>query len=201
MAAAPAVKETPDETRERILTVADDLFRTLGYGKTTVADIARDSGMSPANVYRFFDSKSDVVGEIAVRWLSETDDRLRTIAKGPGSAADRLRQVIIARHEEMRDRYTHEQRVHELCALVIKEHWPVVERHIAHFTGTIEVILRDGIATGEFRDMDAATTARLIKTAVIKFCHPILIAEFYGEDLVDQANGIIDLMIRALSPD
>ena len=47
------------DTHERILVVAERLFREIGYQKTTVADIAKVLRMSPANVYRFFDSKKD----------------------------------------------------------------------------------------------------------------------------------------------
>ena len=43
------------DTRERILAVAERLFRQIGYQKTTVADIAKELRMSPANVYRFFE--------------------------------------------------------------------------------------------------------------------------------------------------
>ena len=45
------------DTRERILVMAERLFRELGYQKTTVGDIAKELHMSPANVYRFFESK------------------------------------------------------------------------------------------------------------------------------------------------
>ena len=48
------------DTRERILVVAERLFRQIGYQKTTVADIAKELRMSPANVYRFFDSKKAI---------------------------------------------------------------------------------------------------------------------------------------------
>ena len=40
--------------------VAERLFREIGYQKTTVADIAKELRMSPANVYRFFDSKKAI---------------------------------------------------------------------------------------------------------------------------------------------
>ena len=43
------------DTRERILVVAERLFRQIGYQKTTVADIAKELRVSPAGVYRFFD--------------------------------------------------------------------------------------------------------------------------------------------------
>jgi AcrR family transcriptional regulator len=44
----------PDEARARILEVAEEHFRSIGYHKTSVADIASELGMSPANVYRSF---------------------------------------------------------------------------------------------------------------------------------------------------
>ncbi len=54
-------ENTLDVTRQenitRILDAAERLFRHYGYSKTTVADVARDLGMSPANIYRFFASR------------------------------------------------------------------------------------------------------------------------------------------------
>src|SRR4051794_12252262 len=44
------------DTAKRILDEAERLFRHYGYSKTTVADIARELGMSPANIYRFYAS-------------------------------------------------------------------------------------------------------------------------------------------------
>ena len=44
------------ENVSRILDAAERLFKHYGYTKTNVADIARDLGMSPANIYRFFSS-------------------------------------------------------------------------------------------------------------------------------------------------
>jgi len=49
------------DVRERILVVAERLFREIGYQKTTVSDIAKALQMSPANVYRFFDSKKSII--------------------------------------------------------------------------------------------------------------------------------------------
>ena len=86
---------TPEDraaaTRLRILDVAEALFRSMGYQKTAVADIARELGMSPANVYRFFASKSAINEAIAARLLSGVTEELEAIADGPGAPADRLR--------------------------------------------------------------------------------------------------------------
>ena len=53
------------DTRDRILEVAERLFRQIGYQKTTVGDIAKELRMSPANVYRFFESKKAIHQSVA----------------------------------------------------------------------------------------------------------------------------------------
>ncbi|MBR7551869.1 helix-turn-helix transcriptional regulator, partial [Mycobacterium tuberculosis] len=55
------------DTRSRIMIEAERLFRHFGYNKTTVADIAREMGMSPANIYRFFASKAALMEAMAER--------------------------------------------------------------------------------------------------------------------------------------
>ena len=70
---------TADETRERILTVAEEHFRRVGYAKTAIADLANELGMSSANVYRFFPSKSAICEEIARRMLDQCHGLLRDI--------------------------------------------------------------------------------------------------------------------------
>ena len=95
-ATAVAVPLTPaaQATRAAIMDTADRLFRTLGYQKTTVADIARELRMSPANVYRFFPSKSAITEAIAERLLEQVIAAVRAIAAGPGTPPDRVRALF-----------------------------------------------------------------------------------------------------------
>ena len=55
--------------RRQILETAGALFHAMGHQKTAVADIARELGMSPANIYRYFASKSAINEAIAGRVL------------------------------------------------------------------------------------------------------------------------------------
>ena len=78
------------DTRERIVAVAERLFREIGYQKTTVADIAKTLRMSPANVYRFFSSKNAIVEAICQRFLKELEEKAWATARAKGPAARRL---------------------------------------------------------------------------------------------------------------
>ena len=74
------------DTRERILVVAERLFRQIGYQKTTVADIAKELRMSPANVYRFFDSKKSIHEGVARSLMGEVETRRGGSWRRPGPA-------------------------------------------------------------------------------------------------------------------
>src|SRR4030081_4164767 len=93
------------DTRERILVVAERLFREIGYQKTTVADIAKVLRMSPANVYRFFDSKKAIHEGVARTLMGGVEDAAQAIATGRGSADFRLREIMTALHRLNWGRY------------------------------------------------------------------------------------------------
>jgi len=73
------------QTRDRILAEAERLFRVYGYSKTTVADIAEACRMSPANVYRFFASKSAINNAICERIIAEDEAALIGISRLPSA--------------------------------------------------------------------------------------------------------------------
>src|SRR5215204_4333830 len=109
-----ALQHPQTETRRRIVETAERLFREIGYQKTTVADIAKALRMSPANVYRFFESKKAINEAVADRMLVGLEGQLEAIATGPGSAAERLRALIETYHRLSVERFTDNHRMHEM---------------------------------------------------------------------------------------
>lgn len=194
-------------TRERILDAAWDLFRTLGYQKTAVADIAREIGMSPANVYRFFASKSAINEAIAARLLEGVAGDLESIAAGSGSAADRLKAVLRTLHARHLALFFSQKRMHDMVSAAMTEHWGVVAAFIARIEGALARIIADGTAAGEFAPVDPATTARMMKQGTMCWMHPELIADALDKRVSDEAQmaveleQMLDLLIRGLKPD
>ena len=83
----PTEKEAKGkDTRRLIVEVAERLFRQLGFQKTTVADIARELHMSPANVYRFFGAKSEINAAVCMDLLGKIEAEAGKIAASAGSA-------------------------------------------------------------------------------------------------------------------
>src|ERR1700692_3902861 len=106
------------DTRERILAVAARLFRGIGYQKTTVADIAKVLRMSPANVYRFFDSKKAIHEGVARGLMAEVEDATQVSAGRRGStAASRLRELMTTIHRMNCERYIGDSKLHEMVEI------------------------------------------------------------------------------------
>lgn len=57
-------REQARQTRRAILQAAHDLFVEQGYGRTTIADIARAAGVSPETIYAGFKNKATVLHRV-----------------------------------------------------------------------------------------------------------------------------------------
>ena len=125
------------DTRERILVVAERLFRQLGYQKTTVADIAKELRMSPANVYRFFDSKKSIHEGVARTLMGEVETEARRIVAQPGEAKPKLRSLLKTINRMNSERYVGDSKMHEMVAIAMEEDWDVCVAHIECITGMI----------------------------------------------------------------
>ena len=185
------------DVRERILVTAERLFREIGYQKTTVADIAKALQMSPANVYRFFDSKKSINAGVARRLMGEVEQASQAIAASQGGATGRLRELLTTIHRMNSDRYVGDSKMHEMVAVAMEENWDVCKAHMYCLIEEIAAVITSGVASGEFRVPDVGIAAMCICAAMTRFFHPQLIAESAGKPgpTLDQ---MIDFVIAGL---
>jgi len=194
-------KTKPDDTRDRIMDVADRLFRQVGFAKTTVADIAAELDMSPANVYRFFASKNAIVEAICRRCLAELDARAWEIARSRGSAPARLERLILEILAYHKANLLTDKRVNDIVLIAIEDSWDAIEAHKGVIRSVVELIIRDGIAAGEFEKVDPAETSELLMRSLVAFVHPVLISQCLTDDgdVEAQAKASIRFSLRAIT--
>jgi AcrR family transcriptional regulator len=186
------------DTRERILVVAERLFREIGYQKTTVADIAKVLRMSPANVYRFFDSKKAIHEGVARGLMGEVEDAAQAIAIRSGPAADRLRELMTSIHRMNSERYVGDSKLHEMVEIAMEESWEVCVAHMERITQTIGAVIAEGAASGEFEAPDVPLAAMCACTAMMRFFHPQMIAQCVNKP-GPSLDQMIDFVIAGLA--
>lgn len=198
----PQARTKPDDTRARIMDTADALFRRLGFAKTAVADIAAELGMSPANVYRFFPSKTAIVQAICQRCLSEVEEAAWAIARSKASASQRLERLILEILAYHKENLLTEQRVNDIVLIALEQNWDEILAHKDTVRTAVELIVRDGIEAGEFLPVDPRETSHAIMRSLIGFCHPVLIAQSLqdGNDLETEARASVRFLLQAFTP-
>ncbi|WP_181702131.1 TetR/AcrR family transcriptional regulator [Chthonobacter albigriseus] len=193
-------RSDPDEVRAKILEVAEEHFRRVGYQKTAVADIAEALGMSPANVYRFFSSKGAINECICGRVLDEAIELAWSIVRGKGTAAERLERLLVEMHRHNRETLLQEKRVHDMVAAAMSENWQTVENYTGRLVTIVEGLIREGIEAGEFEVDDPQGAASCVKGAYGMLLHPLMIEQCIEEDLDQRSRQMARFIIRALRP-
>lgn len=185
------------ETRARIVETAEHLFREIGFQKTTVADIARELKMSPANVYRFFGSKAEINGAVARHLLNAIIDVSTAIVEEPGSAAERLRALVKNNEQMNAERFIGERKLHEMVEVALNDDWPIVTEYVQAMRMLMGRLVAEGVASGEFAAVDPAQGAALIQASTICYCHPRLMVECQDKP-VPSCDEMVDFVLRAL---
>ena len=142
---------TKEETQEAILQAAQALFIRYGPIKTSVAEIARELGMSPANVYNFFPSRNAILETVGERHLTTLRQRVeREIARIPGPWR-KIEAMFLITARSIHERLENEKDILQLQALSYREKWRFVDNYHEFLLRKTGDILADGIKSGRMK--------------------------------------------------
>jgi AcrR family transcriptional regulator len=190
-------RASPSDTRARIIEAARQLFRRIGHKKTTVADIAREMSMSPANVYRFFPSKQAIEETVAGELFDQVMVAAFNAAHGEGSAIERLRAVLQAVEHWHKFTFDTDGKLYELVACAMHDNWAVAGAYVEGITSKLAHVVSGGQAAGELRQGDSMTFAGCILNAASSYLHPSVL-QGCEKSARPTLNQMIDFCIGGL---
>jgi AcrR family transcriptional regulator len=188
--AAKATENERDEalgTRDRILDIAQDLFCSQGYDKTSLRQIADELGFSKAAIYYHFESKDDILLALHMRIHDFGKDALTTLEEGAVSAetwASLLDQLVDQMVEHRQLFLLHERNQAAFEALHDKEHTadhddlhmlfrkmlsnPQISlRNRVRMSCSFGAVMSVLVLTGDvFADVDAPEMSKLLRDAI-----------------------------------
>jgi len=195
---AIAVRE---DISDLILDAADRLLARYGYRKMTMDDIAQEVGIGKGTIYLHFKSKEEIALARVDRIVDRLNERLRAIADSNGSAAARLRRMLL---ERVLFRFDSVQHYTESLSDVLAAIRPaLLVRHNRHFNEEERVfaaLLKEGKSDGEFVFKDIRGTARALLVATNALLPYSLSTRELGKrkDVEAQAAHIAELLIKGL---
>lgn len=187
------------DRREEILEAAQRLYDSIGFEKTTIGDVARELGMSPANLYRSFPNRQAIDDAIARRKLSVIEDAAWAAARAGGEPAAVLQRLSRAVLQETRRLLFSDQRMHHLCAVAARERWPSVNAYLDGLRGALRHLIMEGQRSGAFRKADPEALADAVNAALTRIWNPYMIEVFADEDLEATSDRVCELLVNGLS--
>jgi AcrR family transcriptional regulator len=201
MAVRPAIRPKP-ATDVVILEIAAEHIRRFGIERTTIIRIAEEAGMSHANIYRYYPSKTALIEEITADWLRPLETELRGIADAPDPAFDKLERIIFAIHRTYRNKLEADPNIFALFVAATERGAGVARKHRHRVELEIQRTLDEGAGGGVFEIRDLKKALHLVCDALHKFIHPSNIRFDLGlsRSVLEQRMGSITaLALKALS--
>lgn len=150
-----------DAKRQRLFEAAGPLFERFGYRKTTVEEICQAAGMSKRTFYELFSDKADLFMEITQAWMNQIAEEWEEGLPEDMDPLGRLNTLI--------DYYPKMITEHPSLRVIVEEPelWrnfseKLDEIRFVQIGGTLHTILKEGVAEGQFRDMDTHIAIWLI---------------------------------------
>ncbi len=173
-----------DPKHERVLDAAQACFLDFGVKRTSMGEIAKRSGISPATLYRWFDGKDalvmGVIAREARRFLADLDAHLNLDAP-PDEQLIEASVLVLARikNRPLLDRLYHTEPEVILPELTL-EAAPLMTLGATYLTMHLQRL----VAAGKIPELHAAPTAEIL-TRVI---HSLLLTPSTTLPLEDEAQ-------------
>ena len=89
--------------REKIISVAVELFHEKGYRATSVQDIANKCGVTKAALYYYIQSKEEILWEIFDKTMTTAEQRMEELMNRKMPVEERLKAVVYNHIMNVRD--------------------------------------------------------------------------------------------------
>jgi AcrR family transcriptional regulator len=193
MAGSSGQRGSRSSRREQeLVATALELFSEMGYQETSIQELADALGITRSLFYYYFRSKEELLWRIIGHLGDELLEAIRPIATGPGSAAERFRQVVethigilLANLDAYRVYFAE-------LNLVADRREQQLRQRSDEYHDLVSALVAEGQATGEFREGDPLTLVRLLMGMAYS------VTDWYSGEGEDIGRVAADCMIAAL---
>lgn len=156
---------TKDEKKQILMDIAIEQFNKNGMSKTTIATITKEADIGKSTFYEYFKSKEDLLNQWFLSIfdsLAHLEDKLQTITTNK-------EKILFLVKFFCGSEYTNEKFISmfiEFWRLAFSQKEEasikIIKAFYSEFSKQLQIYLKDGIKTGEFKDCDTQKVASAI---------------------------------------
>ena len=186
------------DAKDSIVLVAQKMFKRFGFRKTTMDEIAVAARKGKSSLYYYFKSKEEVFEAVVEKEATTLRTDIITNIGKCNSAMEKLRVYIFVRmdgfrnwgnfYEALKDEYLSNYEFIEKIRI----------KYDRSETETITQIINEGIENKEFKDLNAALTAKIIVTAMKGLEIPLLTASDKKANFKKEINEMLEVLFHGI---
>lgn len=186
------------DVREGIISAAQKRFKRYGFRKTTMDEIAYAARKGKSTLYYYFKSKEEVFEAVVEKEAGQLRSEISWNVNECNSAIEKLRVYIYVRmdgfknwgnfYEALKDDY--------LSDLYFIE--KIRTKYDKNEIETITQIIQKGIKNKEFKELNAALTAKTIVIAMKGLEVPLLLEKDTNKNFKKEINEMLEVLFHGI---
>ena len=188
-------------TRLRIIAAADRMIQDRGAISFTMSDLATAVGMSPSNLYRFFENKDALAEAMAGEWFAELLVIMEELVSADIPVEEKLYQFFAKRVVIKRARYEDDPELFESYMELGNEHFDVIKGYVDLADHYMASILAEAMESGYFKGLELDAVVSLVNTMMQPFCNPQLMMQMMHLATEERLRIVVSTIFRGLQAD
>jgi len=161
-----------DAGRTALLEVVDDLIRKRGAVDISMTDLAAAAGMSPSNLYRFFDNKEALLEAVAERFFAEKVRIMVEVTESDLPVREKMYQYFARRYLAMVEQYEDEPDLLKSYLEIGQQYFEVVRGYVDLGDHYLSLIVAEAMEQGYFDGLSIDEAVSLINQMVQCYTNP-----------------------------
>ncbi len=158
--------------RQELLDICEELVRKRGGVDLSMTELASAAGMSPSNLYRFFESKEALLEAAAGRWFAPKIAIMEEVVAADLPSREKMFQFFARRFTLMRDQYHEDPDMFKSYLELGDQHFEVVRGYVDLGDHYLSLIVAEAMDEGYLPDLSIDDAVSLINQMVQCYCNP-----------------------------
>ena len=158
--------------RTALLEVVDNLIRQRGAVDISMTDLAAAAGMSPSNLYRFFDNKEALLEAVAERFFAEKIQIMVEVTESDLPVRVKMYQYFARRYLAIVEQYEAEPDLLKSYLEIGQQYFEVVRGYVDLGDHYLAIIVAEAMEQGYFEGLSIDETVSLINQMVQCYTNP-----------------------------
>ncbi|MEO9598923.1 TetR family transcriptional regulator [Parasphingorhabdus sp.] len=185
-------------TRAKIMAAADQIIHERGSISFTMTDLATAIGMSPSNLYRFFENKDALAEAMAEQWFAELHVIMEDLVSADMPVEEKLYQFFARRLAVKRGRCEEDPGLFESYMELGDEHFEVIKGYVDLADHYMASILVEAMEKGYFKGLELDNVVSLVNTMMQPFCNPRLMMQMMHLATEERLRMVINTILKGL---